>query len=194
MARRRKKKEQVSWEGLLIVGILYFVWNPIYQSTGSGYIAAGVSMFVGALILGTYILILRAINHKRNERLKSSGILEIDKMTGEQFEKYLAQVYKSMGYSVQMTSKTADYGADLILHKDGKKIIIQAKRYNSNVGIKAVQEVIGAINYYQAIEGWVVTNSYLTKNAKKLAESNKVKIIEREELIELSLKIKIMVS
>ncbi|RHW36019.1 hypothetical protein D1B31_18195 [Neobacillus notoginsengisoli] len=30
-----------------------------------------------------------------------------------------------------------------------------------------------------------VTNSFLTKNAKKLAESNKVKIIEREELIEI---------
>ncbi|RHW36020.1 hypothetical protein D1B31_18200 [Neobacillus notoginsengisoli] len=38
---------------------------------------------------------------------------------------------------MQMTSKTADYGADLILQKDSKKIVIQAKRYNSNVGIKA---------------------------------------------------------
>ncbi|KAA0547668.1 restriction endonuclease [Bacillus sp. BGMRC 2118] len=69
-----------------------------------------------------------------------------------------------------------------------------SKKIPFNVGIKAVQEVIGAINYYKASVGWDVTNSFLTMNAKKLAESNKVKIIERKELIELGLKIKIKLS
>ncbi|HEY9569713.1 MAG TPA: restriction endonuclease, partial [Metalysinibacillus sp.] len=80
-------------------------------------------------------------------------------------------------------SASGDYGADLILHKDGQKIVVQAKRYKNNVGIRAVQEIIPAVAYYKADVAWVVTNSYLTKQAQNLADSNDVVIIDREELM-----------
>lgn len=71
--------------------------------------------------------------------------------------------------------------------RDGKKIVVQAKRYNKNVGIKAVQEAQASIAHYGASEAWVVTNSDYTSAAYELAKSNKVRLINRDALIEMIL-------
>ena len=66
-------------------------------------------------------------------------------------------------------------------------IAVQAKRYSSSVGVKAVQEIIGAVKMYDATEAWVVTNSYFTKQAIKLADINDVYLVDRKELIDMIL-------
>ncbi|MCM3118431.1 restriction endonuclease [Neobacillus sp. MER 74] len=71
-----------------------------------------------------------------------------------------------------------------MLNKDGKKMVVQAKRYSKDVGIKAVQEVMGAKSYYKADEAWVVSNSYFTKAAKELAQKGNVILVDRDTLIE----------
>ncbi|SDE75650.1 Topoisomerase DNA binding C4 zinc finger [Fontibacillus panacisegetis] len=86
-----------------------------------------------------------------------------------------------------MTKAAGDFGADLIIQKDGKKIVVQAKRYSKNVGIKAVQEAQAAIAHYGASEAWVVTNSDFTAATYDLAKSNRVRLVNREELVEMIL-------
>ncbi len=68
-------------------------------------------------------------------------------------------------------------GADLIAKKDGKTIIIQAKRYQGAVGNKAVQEVISALAYFGGDEGWVVTNSSFTRSARSLAKKANIRLV-----------------
>ncbi|RRJ54017.1 restriction endonuclease [Paenibacillus oralis] len=133
------------------------------------------------------LLIIRMI---KEEKLKRSGIKEIDKMSGGQFEQYLGLLFKGYGYSVSITKLSGDYGADLVLSKGGKRIVVQAKRYSKNVGIKAVQEAQASIAHYKASEAWVVTNSNYTPAAYELAKSNQVRLIGREELINMILRLK----
>lgn len=90
---------------------------------------------------------------------------------------------------MEVTSASGDYGADLVLKKDGKKVVAQAKRYSKDVGIMAVQEVIGAKSYYSANEAWVVTNSYFTKAARELAQTGSVRLVDRDELIDFILEL-----
>ncbi|RXZ82343.1 endonuclease [Paenibacillaceae bacterium] len=111
-------------------------------------------------------------------------------MDGREFEKYLVQLFYGLGYQVHLTPAAGDFGADLIINKDGKKIVIQAKRYSKKVGIKAVQEVSGALSYYKAHEGWVVTNSQFTDAAYTLAESTNTRLISRDELVDLIMTVK----
>ncbi len=66
-----------------------------------------------------------------------------------------------------------------------KRIIVQAKRYKNNVGIKSVQEIVSAKEFYKADETWVVTNSEFIVAAYKLAKVNRVVLINREKLIKL---------
>ncbi len=123
----------------------------------------------------------------QRKRLSDSGILEVDEMTGKEFEKFLAVHFRNCGYSVTLTQDSQDYGADLILYKDGSKTVVQAKRSKNPVGIKAVQEVAGAVRHYNGNKGRVITNNRFTENACNLAKSNDVELWDRKKLIEFIL-------
>ena len=112
-------------------------------------------------------------------------VAQIDKMTGEEFEQFLSICFKRLGYVVRNTPKSNDFGADLILTKNGIKTVVQAKRYQNKVGSGAVQEVVGAIKYYGANNAIVITNSKFTSSARALARPNLVELWDREKLIEL---------
>ena len=115
---------------------------------------------------------------------------QVDRMTGEEFEEFLACCFRNLGYAVEMTPKTGDFGADLILSKARNKTVIQAKRYQGKVGNSAVQEVVSAVKYYGAQDAIVITNSMFTSNAHKLAQANGVQLWGREQLIDLVIRAK----
>lgn len=147
-----------------------------------------IAFIATLLVFSLTIALLISRKMRRQEKLKSSGIADIDKMDGLQFEHYLGVLFKNQGYSVKVTRAVGDYGADLVIGKDGKLIVVQAKRYSKNVGLKAVQEAKTAIEYYKAQEAWVVSNSDYTYEATELARSNKVKLFNRDDLVEMILK------
>ena len=109
-------------------------------------------------------------------------INELDQLTGMEFEVCLAGLFRTQGYAAQFTPHTGDYGADLILIGDGKRIAVQAKRYAGSVGIAAVQEALSGQAYYRCDTAWVVTTGSFTPNAVELAKKSGVKLIERGEL------------
>lgn len=118
--------------------------------------------------------------------LLSSTIDDIDIMEGYEFENYLTTLFFYAGFKSEATQKAKDYGADIILTDEtGSKIVVQAKRYNKKVGVKSVQEIIGAMSHYKANEGMVVTNSTFSFEAETLAKDNRIRLVDRKELIEM---------
>lgn len=119
----------------------------------------------------------------RNCALLTSKIYDIDKMDGIEFENFLVAHFEKQGYRVKTTKKSNDFGADLILKRDGKKTVVQAKRYKGRVGIAAIQQAYSSMGYYKADQCMVITNSYYTASAKKLAKQNKVILWDRDTLV-----------
>lgn len=143
--------------------------------------AAAVFSDIAALVFD------KLTDEDQRKRLLDSGILEVDEMTGKEFEIFLNIHFRNLGYSVTLTQDSQDYGADLILYKNGSKTVVQAKRSKNPVGIKAVQEVAGAVRHYKGNKGRVITNNRFTENACKLAQSNDVELWDRKKLIEFIL-------
>ncbi|WP_405176336.1 restriction endonuclease [Paenibacillus sp. FSL H8-0261] len=184
MARRKSKAKQ---EEEFIQGVMSLA---ALGSLGLTYLLTKsfkASIIVCVLVVAVVIAFLISRKMKHNERLKKSGIADIDKMDGIQFEQYLGHLFRGQGYKTEVTKAAGDYGADLILRKEDKKIVVQAKRYSKNVGIKAVQEAQASIAHYGAVEAWVVSNNDYTTAAYELAKSNRVKLINRNALIEMIL-------
>jgi restriction system protein len=81
-------------------------------------------------------------------------ISDLDKLEGVEFEQALKAPLSTVGFSeITFTPKTADFGADVIAKKEGRKCAIQVKRSTSPISISAVQEVLGALAYYGCDEG-----------------------------------------
>ena len=174
---KKKKIRLVPFLFVIFVG--YLGWRSMQSVEG---IVLAIMLYY--ILLWSY-KIWRKTRH--SAKLRKAGMKEIDQMTGEEFEQFLGELFKRRGFKITYTSTSGDYGADLILRDGDEKIAVQAKRYSGNVGVKAVQEIIGAVKMYDANEAWVVTNSYFTKQAIKLAEINDVYLIDRDELIDMIL-------
>ena len=116
---------------------------------------------------------------KNKDKIAVFNMTQIDSLSGTDFENFLCELFEKLGYNVKTTKASHDYGADLLISKSGRLSIVQAKCYSKAVGIKAVQEIIGAKNHYGADEAIVATNNYFSKDAEVLAIENNVKLMDR---------------
>lgn len=125
------------------------------------------------------------LEHKNDE--KYNDIDNVDnKMNGFDFEKYAAKILEANEFKkVDVTKCSNDFGVDIIAYKDDIKYAIQCKKYNSPVGLKAVQEVIASRAMNNCHVAVVLTNSSFTKNAISLAEKNNVLLWGRIKLKEM---------
>ena len=115
-------------------------------------------------------------------RFGEAKMAELAKLSGLEFEEFLAGLFRTHGYVAELTPTSGDYGADLILSKDGLRIAVQAKRYVGSVGVQAVQEALSGQAYYQCHAAWVVTTGTFTANANELAKKSGVKMIGRGDI------------
>lgn len=128
-------------------------------------------------------LLIRKLKHNKLHKTDAIDIYnlsQIDSLSGVEFENLLKTIFEKQGYEVELTKKSHDYGADLILRKNNKLSVVQAKCYDRTVGIKAVQEIISAQKHYHAENMFVATNRYFSKDAIILASEHDVKLIDRD--------------
>jgi restriction system protein len=92
----------------------------------------------------------------------------------------------SSGWKSTTTKLSGDKGADVIATRNNVKIVLQCKKWQNAVGIKAVQEALSGRMYYDADFAFVVTNSTYTNDAWDFAIKTKVKLLHYSQLDEIS--------
>ena len=115
---------------------------------------------------------------------RKTSIVDVDLMTGVEFEEFLCNYFNTHGYVCTQTKISGDQGIDLIAKKDDHVLAIQAKCYTGTVGNHAVMEAVAGAKYYHANQTMVITNSTFTKSAIELATANDVVLWDRQVLIE----------
>lgn len=160
-----------------------------YLGLGIGVIVSIPLFFLFFVVLFLRVFPESFLKGYKKERLKSihiqTKINNIDEMSGYEFEVFLKELFKDMGYKVEMTKRSGDQGADLIVSKEGIRTIVQAKRHKGKISNGAIQEVVAAVKHYNSQNAMVITSSFFTKSAKELAISNSVELIDKKALEEL---------
>src|SRR5262249_29714334 len=106
-----------------------------------------------------------------------------DCMNPFSFEELLGMIYQAQGYRIEVTKKSGDQGADVIIEKTGERTVVQATLYGHPVGNGAVQEVLAAKTFYKCHRAIVGTNKANTRSAVELAASGNVELVDREKLV-----------
>ncbi|MCB0687712.1 MAG: restriction endonuclease [Saprospiraceae bacterium] len=116
--------------------------------------------------------------------LYSSIPLRFQGVDPPEFEDFIAFLFKQNGYELVQTSYSADFGADIIVKKDGLRTAVQVKRYFElhKVGVSDINQVIGAQQYYQCDQALMITTSSYTPAAKELAVKSGVILWDWERL------------
>jgi len=132
------------------------------------------------LIIASFFIINIVLKLRRYIKYKLS---HVDTMTGLEFEKYVAKYLRDQGYKTKLTEKY-DLGIDIVAVKDGIRYGVQVKRHKGVVGANAVRQAVTALNLYDCDRAIVITNSYFSKTAIRLALSNDCILLDRDFLIE----------
>ena len=107
--------------------------------------------------------------------------------TPQEFEVRIGELFKGMGYDVEVTPPTKDYGIDIVAKKDGDTLAIQVKKYaaGNNVGAKDVQQTLGAMWKVKADQSILITTSGFSVYATEQAKEAPIELWDKEILHEL---------
>jgi len=126
--------------------------------------------------------ILRSDAHRR--QVNESRILAIDpgRLYPDEFERYAGDIFRHLGYHVEVTGQSGDQGMDLLACKGATRIAVQAKRYTGSVGNTAVQEAYAGQAHHRCHRCMVITSGTFTKGAIDLAVSTGCILIGKDEI------------
>lgn len=115
------------------------------------------------------------------------GIFELGP-TGFPFEQYLAKIFRDQGYKAEvdlvMQGECVSHEVDILIQKDGRREIVEAKFHNQSMGKTDVQVLLYTYARFLDVRGqnridgvWVATNTKLTSESRVYAECKGIKAI-----------------
>jgi HJR/Mrr/RecB family endonuclease len=133
-------------------------------------------------------LAAKELTESETARLAKSIVPSLDdlrRISPQRFEDEIACLFERLGYKVQQTPYTNDLGRDAILEKDGKKYLLECKRYGetNTIGRPHLQKFHSAIVSDGALGGFFVTTGTFTTGAKKHATKIGILLIDGVELV-----------
>jgi restriction system protein len=126
----------------------------------------------------------RRLHQARRAELK---LAQLDSLTPESFEDFVADLFEMQGYEVERVGGSGDEGADLRLRRnDGLLAVVQCKYHKrSVVGSPVLQRFLGTIHHTRSHKGYFVTTTTFSLSAEKFAANNPIELVDGPRLVEL---------
>ena len=100
------------------------------------------------------------------------------------FEELVAEAFRRQGYRVvENDSPGPDGGVDIVLHKEGRRHLVQCKNWRSRqVGVRVVREVYGVLSAENAHQAFIVCSGDFTPDARQFAAGKPIRLIDGNAL------------
>lgn len=202
MARSRKgflnSLTVLPWYVGFAVGIVFFAaitWGfPWWLSGRPGMVGQGLASAAGKLSFLAWFLLIGCwaaagvswLEARKTRRLLDtrSDLESLAAPGWHQFEQLVGEAFRRNGYSVAETGLGADGGIDLVLGKDGKRVLVQCKQWRrQRVDVKTVREMFGLLAHHNADAVKIVALGRYTADAERFAAGKPIELIDGETLL-----------
>lgn len=103
------------------------------------------------------------------------------------FERYVGGLFRRKGYKVKLRGRSGDLGVDLeITRRDGRRAIVQCKRYRHTVGAEIVRELFGTLIHERVSHGFLVTTADISDAAREWAANKPLTLIDGDLLVQIA--------
>ncbi|HVP54910.1 MAG TPA: restriction endonuclease [Candidatus Eisenbacteria bacterium] len=110
--------------------------------------------------------------------------LGLNALDDYEFEQFVAEAFRVMGYEVKTTPRGADEGVDIFL--TGKDLpglcVVQCKHWKQAVGVVEIREFYGVMAHFKAVSGLYVCSTGVTEAAKKFLKGKAISLLRPTEL------------
>jgi restriction system protein len=104
-------------------------------------------------------------------------------MDGHHFENAVANLFRNIGFTAEVSKRGGDGGIDIVLQKANRKIAVQCKRYKSSVGPHVIRDLWGTMHYLGFDEGCIVTTTGFTKGVTSFAQDKNIFLIDLNDIL-----------
>ena len=172
--------------------VLFFNAEPITASFLIPEPLSTILFFIAGFVL---IAIWVAWGYFKSGQLRKkafgmSAKTLLDLPPGE-FEEMTAELYRARGNQATKTGMNGDHGVDVVVtSKDGKKMIVQCKRWRKPVGESIVRDFYGAMQHEKAAHGTIIATSGFTRQALEWAKGKPMSLHDGDKFISMWRQIK----
>ena len=144
--------------------------------------------FAAALSLALAFRAARRLWQRHRRARWARGMADLYRLRSlspAEFEAYTAAAFERRGWRVEIIGREgrADGGIALMLSKDGRRVVVQCKRYAARVGAPVVRETVGVMVHHRAHGAFVVALSGFTRAAQDWAKGKPVRLIDGNQLL-----------
>lgn len=141
-------------------------------------------LFLALCAIGALISFFRARCTRRLLDTRA-GLESIAALGWRDFERLVGEAFRRRGYSVEETGLGgADGGIDLILRRDGRRILVQCKQWRrQRVPVNVVREMYGLMAHHRADEVRIAALGGFTPDAERFAKGKRIELIDGSTLL-----------
>lgn len=178
------------WSGVAFGVLLYvaLTWLIPQVAASSPRLATAVSAanasaaFIALPFVACSVILLLRTYRKRCELDLDITLAALRALPRERFEHFAAEAFRNEGYVVG-ASANPDCGADLVLTKQGQKVIAQCRRWRSNlIEVAALSELHSCMDIARATGCIMVTTGDYDAAAREFAAEKSLRLIGGREL------------
>ncbi len=175
---RRYATHSTGVAGVVLFAVLGFIVLLAAEPRLAVFLAV-----VAALALGVWLLLRSSGRYRTMEAAELAHLFQsVRLMSGSQFEAFMANLFRAMGYKANVLGGSGDQGVDVLVEANGQRIAVQCKNYAKPVGNKPVQEVYAGASHHRCSQAWVVAPVGYTRGAVELARSTGVKLYDADSI------------
>jgi len=113
-------------------------------------------------------------------------------LSGSAFERQLADLYRRVGYSAAVTAGSGDQGIDIILTRNGKRIIVQCKEHSKPVGPAVARELYGSLVASGADSAILACTSGFTIGVFDFVRDKSIELVDVEAIVRMQEKLNLV--
>jgi restriction system protein len=189
------QKPALRWVLLSLAGVLLAAWliyrhvlRPSWLQQMPGFLLDSFTIVEAAAVVTLGVLVMIFYwRSRRRERLNNPVVADLYALSPADFERYVAGLFRKKGYTVRVRGRSGDHGVDLeLLRPDGRRAIVQCKRYRNTIGPDIVRELLGTMIHEQVHHAFLVTTADISPAAREWAQTKPMTLIDGQTLVALA--------
>lgn len=192
----KQSLSRLTWVLSFLTGLfmLWALWRYGVAADSFARAPAWLGELAGLLTAAGFLTLIilwvvvgwQRIEAQRVGHVPTMTLDELYALSPRDFEHYVAALFMRRGYKVELRGRTGDLGVDLALTQfDGRKAIVQCKRYRHSVGPEIIRELFGTMVHERAAHGFLVTTAEISDGARAWAADKPITLIDGQTLVRL---------
>ena len=204
-AARRQKQNIARYLKPIIVAILMtivfgiwvfyrWLWQPVWFGHLPIQMVEAFDLFeFGSTITLCILWGIVFWQRYQSKRVKILSVEQLYALSPYDFEQFVGQVFRKKGFNVVLRGRSGDMGVDLELHHNdnGKRAVVQCKRYRNTVGPETVRELYGTMLHERVSHAFLVTTAEISGGGRTWAQNKPLTLIDGETLVRIASELKI---